>query len=102
MVRVAAIELPARWGDPRAALAEANALLARGPCDLVLLPEASLTGYVSPRGDADLRRFAEPIDGRAADDLAALARAHRTHLVGPLVERDGDRFYNAMLVFDPS
>jgi predicted amidohydrolase len=101
MIRVAALELPARWNDFRAALDDADALLARGPaCDLTLLPEASLTGYLAPNGDADLRRFAEPVDGATTRALADLARAHRTCVAGPLIEADGARFYNALVVVD--
>ena len=97
-----ALELPARWGDPAAALAEVGARLARGPAtDLVLLPEAALTGYVSPTGDFDLRRFAEPRDGTTAGALAALAARHRVHVIGPLIERAGDACHNAMLGFGP-
>lgn len=101
MVRVAAIELPARWNDPRAALADVDAQITRGPaCDLALLPEASLTGYLSPRGDADLRPFAEAIDGPTVRAFGDLARKHHTHLAGPLIERDGARCYNALVVVD--
>jgi 5-aminopentanamidase len=101
-LRVAAFELPARWAAQARALADVDALLARGPeTDLVLLPEACLTGYVSPEMDADLRPFAEPLDGPTATALSALAKAHRTHLVGPLVLREGKRLYNAMLAVAP-
>ena len=99
-MKLTALELPARHAAAAANFALADALLARGPTDLALLPEASLTGYVSPQGDFDLRRFAETRDGPTARALAALAKKHRTHLVGPLIERAGDAFFNAMLGFD--
>jgi predicted amidohydrolase len=101
-MRVAALELPARFDRARDALALADSLLARGPCDLALLPEASLTGYVSEAGDFDLARFAEPKGGPTCRALADLAKKHQTHLVGPLVERSGDYVYNTMIGFDPS
>jgi predicted amidohydrolase len=100
-MRVAALELPARFDRARENLDLADALLSRGPCDLALMPEASLTGYVSVEGDFDLTRFAEPKGGPTSRALAALAKKHATHLVGPLVERSGDRIYNAMIGFDP-
>ncbi len=101
MVRVAAMELPARWGDPRAALDDMDALLTRGPaCDLALVPEAALTGYLSATGDADLRPFAEAIDGPTTLALGDLARKHRTCIAGPLILRDGARYYNALVVVD--
>ena len=103
MLRVTVLELPATWGEPRASLSLVDAELERGPStDLVLLPEASLTGYVSPAGDFDLRPFAEPLDGPTARGLAELARRHRTHVVGPLVLSEGGHRYNAMAGFDRS
>ncbi|MFO0608608.1 MAG: carbon-nitrogen hydrolase family protein [Polyangiales bacterium] len=101
--RVAALELPHRFGDVPAALAATDALLARavaGGLDLALLPECALTGYLSPAGDFDLAPFAEALDGPTARALADLARRHRVALAGPLVERDGDRVFNALLLFD--
>ncbi len=101
-MRVTVLELPARWGDPAAALADVDARLARGPeTDLVLLPEASLTGYISPRAEVDLSPFAEPLDGPTVRALADLAVRHRVHLVGPLVEADGQRRFNTMVGLAP-
>ncbi|AUX43190.1 beta-alanine synthetase [Sorangium cellulosum] len=100
---VVALELPQRFGDPPAAFAEIDRLLgspAFSGADLVLLPELILTGYVSPRGDCDLRRFAEPLEGESARGLAELARRHAVALAGPLVEESRGRFYNSLLVFD--
>jgi predicted amidohydrolase len=100
-LRVAALELPARWNEPATVLGETRRLLAEGPPpDLAVLPEAAITGYVSPRRDFDLRPFAEPLEGPTAAALSAIAREARCCLAGPLVEQDGDRTYNATLVFD--
>ncbi|MCC6559232.1 MAG: carbon-nitrogen hydrolase family protein [Polyangiaceae bacterium] len=102
-IEVAAIELPQRFGDPEGALAEVDAVLGSGALrgvDLALLPEAILTGYVSPRGDFDLRPFAEPLEGPTARALAALARRHGLALAGPLVEAHAGRHYNSLLLFD--
>ena len=102
MIHVCAVEMPARFDRRAEALRDVGRWLAAGPApDLVLLPEASLDGYVSPRLDFDLTRFAESADGPAAASLAGLARAHGCTLAGPLVERDGDAFYNAVSVFGP-
>jgi len=101
-LRVTALELPATWGGVGEALALVERLLAlRPPGELVLLPEASLTGYVSPRLDFDLRRFAEPLEGPTAATLASLARRARVHLVAPLIEQAGQRCFNAMVGFGP-
>lgn len=101
VLRVAVVEMPATWGEPERALATIDQVLTEGPpADLVLLPEASLTGYVSPEIDFDLSRFAEPIDGATARALAELARRHQTHLVGPLVLAEGRATFNATVAFD--
>jgi predicted amidohydrolase len=101
-VRVCVLELPATWGEPAQMLAEVDARVAAGPAaDLVLVPEASLTGYVSPARDFDLTPFAEPLDGPTARGAAAIARARGVHLVAPLVLREGAAIFNAMACFDP-
>lgn len=98
-MRVTVLELAATWGEPQRVLDLVDAQIAT--TDLVLLPEASLTGYVSPAGDLDLTRFAEPIDGPTAQRCAAIATAHSVHLVAPLILRDRDAVYNAMACWDP-
>jgi predicted amidohydrolase len=103
VLRVTVLELPAAWGAPLTALAAADARLEGGPpTDLVLLPEASLTGYVSPDGDFDLTRFAEPLDGPTARAIAEVARRRRTHVVAPLALAEGGARFNAMVAFDPA
>lgn len=101
MARVTVLELPASWGDPRAALARVDRELQQGPpTDLVLLPEASLTGYVSGAGEFDLAAFGEPADGPTARAIAELARRHRANVVAPLVLAEAGHVYNAMAAFD--
>jgi len=101
-MRVTVLELPATWGEPARVLDAVDARLAEGAAtDLVVLPEASIHGYVSPEHDFDLTRFAEPIDGATAERCAAIAVARSVHLVAPLVLREGGAIYNAMACFDP-
>lgn len=101
-MRVTVLELAASWGAPATVLAEIDRRLALGSAtDLVVVPEAALHGYVSPEGDFDLSRFAEPLDGPTARACAALAAKHHTHLVASLVLAEGAARYNAMTCFDP-
>lgn len=101
-MHVCAIELPARWNERARVLADVERELSHVPAgSLVLLPEACLDGYVSPRGDCDLTPFAEAPDGPACQAMAALARRYACHLAGSFVERDGARCYNALAVFGP-
>jgi predicted amidohydrolase len=100
-MRVAVLELAASWGEPLRALDDVDAALGDGPAtDLVLLPEASLTGYVSPDGDFDLTRFAEPLLGPTGRAIAAVAQRRGVVLVAPLVLRDAGACFNAMVAFD--
>lgn len=101
-MRFAALQIEHHFGDPGAALRQIDAFLeGAGPLDLVLLPEACLTGYVSPTGNFDLSPQAEPLDGPSAQALAGLARKFHTTLAGPLIEREGRRVFNSFLVFGP-
>jgi predicted amidohydrolase len=102
VLRVSVLELPARWAQAEEALREVGDLVARGPTDLVVLPEMSLVGYVSPAADFDLTRFAEPIDGPTVHACAEISTRHGVHLVAPLVLAEGGHVYNASIVLGPN
>jgi predicted amidohydrolase len=95
------LELPARWAEPEAALQEVERLVAARPTDLAILPELALTGYVSPDGEFDLTRFAEPLDGPTVRSVADICRRHAVHLVAPLVLAENSDVFNAAVVVDP-
>lgn len=103
------LELPARWARVDEALSDVDQLLGTSTSrhsrvaatDLAILPEMSLAGYVSPKGDFDLTRFAEPIDGPTVSAIAALSRRHKTHFVAPLVLAENSCVYNASVVVGP-
>lgn len=97
-MRIRALQMAHAWGDVPGALARVEASMK--DVDLLAVPEAALTGYVSPEGDFDLRRFAEPLEGASASALSAMAARHQIALAAPLIEREGDAFYNAYLLFD--
>lgn len=102
-MRVAAVELPARHGDPEAqlgALDRALASLPPGGPTLAVLPELALTGYVSARGDFDVSRDAEPLDGPILRRVAAIAVARRVSVLASWVERAGARCYNSAALLD--
>ena len=102
-MRVAAIELPARHGDPAGqlrALDRALASLPPGGPTLAVLPELALTGYVSARGDFDVSRFAEPRGGALLQEVAAIAVARQIALLASWVERDGARCFNSAALID--
>ena len=98
MPRVCALEVPHRFGEVQAQL---DWIEAHAPaCELLVLPETCLTGYVGPGGDNDLARFAEPRGGPTEELLRALARRSGRAILGPHVERDGGRSYNACVFLE--
>ena len=104
-MRVALLELPARFGAIDEALAEVEHLVlgeGAAPADLVLLPEASLTGYVSPNGSFDVRPFGEPIEGPTRRAMAVIARRANAAIAFPLIEQAGKTYFNSFLLLAPS
>jgi len=70
---------------------------ARLGCTVLVLPECLDLGWT--HGSA--ATLAEPIPGPTVERLCDAARRHRLHVVAGLVERDGDRCYNAAVLIDP-
>ena len=99
-VRVGMGQILVEGGRPNENLARAEAMVGRAAeagCDVVVLPECLDFGWTDPSA----REGAQPIPGPHADRLAAAARSHGIHVVAGLVERAGDRLYNAALLLDP-
>src|ERR671917_2113592 len=66
-------------------------------CRAVVLPECLDLGWTDPSA----RDLARPIPGPHSERLAQAARQHRIFVAAGLVERAGDRLYNAAVLFDP-
>jgi predicted amidohydrolase len=100
-ISVCALQFAPVWNDRAGALQRLEQALAPlSGVDLVLVPELAITGYLSPTGDADLRPYVEERDGPTAQAYAALAQRFGIALAAPLAERDGERCYNSLLLFD--
>jgi len=88
-------------GQPEANLRRATDSIrgaAEQGCRLVVLPECLDLGWTDPSA----RTLAAPIPGPHAEVLAHAAREHRIHVVAGLVERAGDRLFNAAILIDPT
>ncbi|MBA7475171.1 N-carbamoyl-D-amino acid hydrolase [subsurface metagenome] len=73
---------------------------AKNGADLIVFPECALTGYVfSSREEAI--PFMESIPGASTDRLAACCQELGIHVVYGLLERDGDKGYNAAVLVGP-
>src|SRR5215210_7004701 len=96
-IRVAAVQMEPKLGE---VAANRHAILARlreaarGGARLVVFPECALTGYGFASRDEALE-MAEPIPGPSLHRLATACAELGTFAVAGLLERDGDRLFNA-------
>lgn len=95
-MRATLLELPARFGALSEQLDRVRAQVRPGSTDLLVLPEAALTGYVSPRLQFDLSDVAEALD-LGVQRLADLARSLECDVVGPVIERTAGGCFNSMV-----
>lgn len=106
-IKVAAACIPDMKGDRDANLAAALAMirkLAGAGAQIVVLPEACLQGLPSDGSDLtveELRRLAEPFDGRYATAFREAAAKDGVYLVAAYDRRDGDRVYNTAELIGP-
>jgi len=67
-------------------------------CRLVVLPECLDLGWTDPSA----RTLAQPIPGPHSDRLARAARHSGVFVAAGLVERSGERLFNAAVLLDPA
>src|SRR5438128_8472622 len=67
-------------------------------CRLVVLPECLDLGWTDPSA----RTLARPVPGPHADALTRAARDAGVYVAAGLVERAGDRLYNAAVLVSPA
>jgi len=100
LLKVAIGQIPIAMGDKRsniAAVTSAILAAARERCDVIVLPECCLAGWLSPSA----RAFAEPIPGPFTRRLSALAGKHRLAIVVGMEEKDArGRIYNTAVLVD--
>ena len=99
-MKVAAVQIDVKILDKEANLAKVLAYLeaaARAGAKLAVFPECALTGYCYKSLD-EARPMAEPVPGPSTQTLAAAAQALGCTAIVGLLERSGDRVYNAAAV----
>jgi predicted amidohydrolase len=87
-------------GRPQANLERAAAAIrsaAAADCRLVVLPECLDLGWTDPSA----RELAQPIPGRHVERLAEAAADAGTYVAAGLVERCGQRLFNAAVLLSP-
>ena len=88
-------------GDIAAALQRINnsaSEAAANGCNLMVVPECSVTGYNQPLGD--MQKSALTADGQTVQAIAEICRKHRIAIAYGFAEKDGDRYYNCVQISD--
>jgi predicted amidohydrolase len=92
-----------RLGEParnlEACLSRLEEAAAAG-CDLVVLPECAISGYMFG-GEEEAARFAESIPGPSVEALERACARLGLHCVAGLLERDGGRLRNSAVLVGP-
>lgn len=100
-MKLALAQMLVEPGQPAANLARAEQRIGEAAtrgAEVVLLPECLDLGWTHPSA----RELATPIpEGESCQRLIAAARRHRVFVCAGLVERAGDRLFNAAVLLDP-
>src|SRR5437763_823418 len=97
-LRVGLGQVRVTMGDKKANLAELFRFVeesARATCDVVVLPECSLAGWLS----SSTPSAAETVPGPVTRRFQAAAKRHAMAIIVGLEERDGERIYNSAVMF---
>lgn len=73
---------------------------AKNGADLIVFPECALTGYLFASRE-EAMPFMESIPGTSTDRMAACCQELGVHVIYGLLERDGDKCYNAAVLAGP-
>lgn len=102
-MKIAGVQMDVAIGNPAANLDRIESFTeqttSRG-ARLTVFPECAVTGYCFDSIEESLP-LAETIPGRSTERLTALCRRLQTHIVTGMLERDGDRIFNAAVLIGP-
>lgn len=103
LFKIAGVQMDVCFQDKAANLARIEAAMVethRAGASLAIFPECALAGYCYDSLD-ECRPFAETVPGPATDQLVAVAKRLDMYAVFGLLERDGDRVFNACTLVGP-
>lgn len=101
--KIAGAQIDIQFGDKAANLRRMQEALeetSRAGARLTVFPECALPGYCFD-GLEEAMPLAEPIPGPGVQAIAELAARHRQFVIFGLLERDGDRIFNACALVGP-
>ena len=103
MTKIACVQMDVEIGKVaanRARIIERLQEAAGQGAQIVVFPEAALTGYCFESLE-EAMPFAETIDGESARRIAEVCRQVTAHAVVGFIEKEGDGYYNAAMVVAP-
>ena len=102
-VKIAAVQMEPKLmkiGENLESILSAVRKAADNQADLIVFPECSLTGYIfSSRQEA--LPFAETIPGPSTEKVISLCRELKVYVIFGLLEKEGDRLFNAAAFVGP-
>ncbi len=102
-MKIAGVQMDVKIGEAArnvARMTDALRETAKQGVSLTIFPECAVSGYCF--GDAaEARANAEPLSGPSVTALAAACRELDVHAVVGMLERDGERFFNAAVLVGP-
>ena len=103
MIRVAAVQMEPKLGEVatnRTAILRRLREASAAGAKLIAFPECALTGY-GFSNKAEAMEFAETLPGPSTGKIAAACADLKVHAIFGLLERDGDRLFNACALVGP-
>jgi len=100
-LRIGMGQIPIQMANKRANIAAISAMMSEAVahgCDVLVLPECSLAGWLSPAAQT----LAEPIPGALTRKLCAQARQHGMAIVLGIEERAAGQLFNSAVFIDES
>lgn len=104
LVKIAAVQMDIDIGEPGKNLArmiERLEITARNEALLTVFPECALTGYCFSSKEEALP-FAETVPGPSIERMSAACRDAQAYVIFGLLERHGDRLFNACVLVGPN
>lgn len=69
-------------------------------CQLVCFPECALTGLIDAEDYKTDVELAVKIPGNTTDEIGVLAKTHNIYIAAGILERDHERIYDSVVLFD--
>lgn len=103
LTRIACVQMDSHLGQVdynRNHIATRIHLAAQNGANIVIFPEAAITGYCF-ESLQEAAEFAEPADGPSLNLISDACRKAGVYAVAGFIEKDGDKYYNAAMLAGP-